>query len=379
MTDITQHLPENSPVVDAIYAYHKNRGDSGQFRQYLGMSEIGGPCERALWYKFKHCCKSEFSGRLYRLFETGDLAESRFIRELRAIGCEVHDKDESGNQFAFSDFGGHFSGHMDGCALGVPGGEKSWTILEFKTSNDKLFQKLKKEGVKKAKPTHYCQMTCYMGYSGMKRALYLVSNKDDDSLYSERIQFNKEEFDALIKRAERIITSSEPPDRCASRPDYYECSYCDAKEICWGGGKSALPVPAINCRQCCHATATVDGNACWKCEKHKRGLSPADQSRACNDHLVLPGLISFATPVDYKNDSIVYENNSDKKAWRCGGENSFSTKELMQLSPEQLINLTILKVKEVFDATVERVWKDEDSDNSNSNIGGDSGMGGNSR
>jgi hypothetical protein len=123
----------------------------------------------------------------------------------------------------------------------------------------------------------------------------------------------------------------------------------------------------------------VDGNACWKCEKHKRGLSPADQSRACNDHLVLPGLISFATPVDYKNDSIVYENNSDKKAWRCGGENSFSTKELMQLSPEQLINLTILKVKEVFDATVERVWKDEDSDNSNSNIGGDSGMGGNSR
>jgi hypothetical protein len=357
MTDISQHLPEQSKTVEAIYVEYKRRGDTEQPRSYLGASIIGHNCERYLWYTFRFCCRPEFSGRMYRLFSTGDYEELRFVNDLRSIGCEVHDADSDGNQFAVEALGGHFSGHLDGYALGVLEAPKTWHVLEFKTHNDKSFKKLVKEGVKKSKPQHYAQCVVYMGLTEMTRALYLAVNKDTDELYSERIQFDNIEFNTLMARAERIITGNSPPERISTRQDYYECSFCDARQICWGDSKSALPIPGVSCRQCCHATPTMDGKACWKCEKHKRGLSPADQSKTCDDHLVLPGLIGFARADSYGDDCITFvEDNGDVlKSWRHG-KGGFSTKELMQLSPEQLTNPTILKVKEVFDATVEKVW-----------------------
>jgi hypothetical protein len=50
----------------------------------------------------------------------------------------------------------------------------------------------------------------------------------------------------------------------------------------------------------------------------------------------------------------------------------------MQLSPEQLTNPIISKVKEVFDATVERVWKDESPIVDDSDISGIPSASGNS-
>lgn len=403
MTDISQHLPKSSPIVDAIYAYHKKKGDAEPTRGYLGASIIGHSCDRFLWFNFRGCCKPNFNGRMYRLFETGDLAESRFVAELRAIGCVVHDRDESGNQFEVSAVGGHFSGHMDGCATNTPRREKSWMGLEFKTHNDKSFNKLKKVEVKEAKPQHYAQMQVYMKLSGLRKFLYIAVNKNDESLYCEIVRYDAEAADLLMARAERIIKATAPPERISNRPDYYECSYCDAKEICWNehgrepcgigywvGYLPALPLPTINCRQCCHSTPTMDGKAAWQCERHKRGLSPADQSKACDDHLVLPGLISFAQPVNAGDVFIEFVNlepaepfvpqntEQPKVIWRHGkGEGAFSTKELMQLSPEQLTNPTINKVKEIFDGTVERVWKDEDSNDGDTNTSDKSSASGN--
>jgi hypothetical protein len=357
MADIAQHLPTDSQTIEAIYAAYKKAGDSEQPRGYLGASLIGHSCERYLWYTFRYCYRPEFSGRMYRLFETGDFEEARFVSDLRSIGCEVHERDEAGNQFAVSALGGHFSGHMDSGILGVIEAPKTWHVGEFKTHNAKSFAKLKKEGVKKAKPQHYAQMMVYMGLSGMTRALYLARNKDTDELYSERVRFDKAEFDSLMGRAERIIKATEPPARISNRPDYYECGYCDAKEICWGSARSALPIPAISCRQCCHSTPTMDGEARWTCEKHARGLSVSDQSRGCDDHLVLPGLISFAEPVDYGDycgsQCITFQNLESIEKWIHGkGNGAFGTKELMALSRSDLTNPLVESAKELLGATV---------------------------
>jgi hypothetical protein len=353
-------LPKKSPVVDAIYAYHKKRGDSEKQRRYLGMSEIGGPCERKLWYSFRHCFQSSFDGRMRRLFETGQLAEARFVSELRAIGCTVYDVDESGRQFAFSDIGGHFAGHMDGCILGIPGSEKTWAVLEFKTHGSKSYAKLVKEGVLHSKPQHYAQCQCYMNYSGMTRALYLAVNKDTDELYTERVHFDKLYYDTLIERANRVISSNALPERISTREDWYECSWCDAHAVCWGSPGPALQVPALSCRQCCHATATMDGNAAWKCEKFRKGLSDSDQSRACSSHLTLPVLLQFAEPIDYEEDGIecIERGSADEnRKWVHGGK-GFSSKDLMQLSPDQLINETV-KAAVPFDVTVTSASPDD--------------------
>ena len=234
MTDMTKYLPQESPVVTAIYAWHKKVGDAEPSRGYCGASEIGHSCERYLWYVFRGCCKEVLSGRKYRLFETGELAETRFCRELRGIGCKVFELDENGEQFAVHAHGGHFSAHMDGAILGVPGAEKTWHVGEFKTHSNKNFNKLKKGGVLKEFPKHCAQMQAYMGLTGMKRALYLAVNKDTDELYAERIHFDRMKFEALKLKALRIITSNTPPPRLSERPDWYECNWCPAQSLCHG-------------------------------------------------------------------------------------------------------------------------------------------------
>lgn len=361
MGNINELLPQDSPIVQAIYAHYKRTGDAEPKRGYLGASIIGHPCERYLWYTFRQSTKPDIDGRAYRLFRTGDLEEARLVDDLRAIGCEVHEVDPAtGQQFEVTDFGGHFSGHMDGCALGIPGAEKAWHVLEFKTHNAKSFAKLKKEGVRASKPMHFAQMQAYMHKTGMTRALYLAKNKDTDELYAERVRHDKAFAEGLMARAERIITSTTPPERIASRPDWYECSWCDAKEVCWGGDM-ALPILSISCRQCCFATPRMDGKARWICEKHGRALSESDQDRACDDHLCLPGMISFADPtgsgIENGRDFIEFTCDGSEgvgfATWRHGA-GGFSTKELLSVSKSTIVNPVVERAKGLFDAEAGR-------------------------
>lgn len=355
-TDIAKHLPENSPVVEAIYAHYKRTGDAEPRRGYLGASEIGKPCERYLWYAFRGCVKRDFDGRMYRLFETGDHAEARFVADLRAIGCEVHDQDEDGRQFAVEALGGHFSGHLDGCVLGIPEALKTWHVLEFKTHNTKSFTRLKKGGVWDAKPEHYAQMQVYMHLTGMTRALYLAVNKDTDELYSERIHYDKEVAESLMERARRIVSAQSPPERTGSSADHWECRWCDARVICWAedGSQPALPVPSLSCRQCCHATPLLDGvGGAWRCEKQARGLSADDQAKAaaCEGFLVLPGLLAFAEAADFGVDesgreAIEFHNLEGGAEWKHGtGPGCYGSHELATLSRDLLVNQVVAATK----------------------------------
>jgi hypothetical protein len=365
--DVTEFLPKESPVVTAIYAWHKERGDAEPFRGYCGASEIGHPCERYLWYKFRGCCKEELSGRKYRLFQTGHYAEPRFVTELRGIGCEIHEVNEDGSQFAIYEHGGHFSGHMDGAIRGVPGAEKTWHVWEAKTHNNKSFVKLVKEGVQKSKPQHYAQMQAYMHKTGMKRALYLAVNKDTDELHAERIHYDKAYAEGLMAKALRIITSNTPPARLSERPDWYECGWCSARDLCHGTAESSLPLASVNCRQCCHATPIMDGNAAWKCARHARGLCGSDQDKACCDHLILPGLLYGCEPADYGTHDVggignqwIEFTKEDGELFRHGRQpGEYSTDEMRALPLSSLTSGLITKTKELFNATVTEYSPDD--------------------
>ena len=354
MGDLDKYIPQESPIVTAIYANYKRVGDADPYRGYLGASIIGHPCDRYLWYTFRACTKEDFPGRLYRLFKTGDLEEIRLVKDLRDIGCTVHDLDpRTGKQIEIMDFGGHFSGHLDAAILGIPGAEKTWHVGEFKTHKEKLFRKLAKMGVKKAYPKHYAQMQIYMHKTGIKRALYLAVLKDTDEIYPERIQYDEAFALVLLAKAERIILSNSVPERITESMDWWECRFCSAHSLCWGVGDTALPVPAVNCRQCCHSTPTMDGHARWECRKHARGLSVEDQRKHCVDHLVLPGLLSFAEPTDYGKDSIgndyIEFTNADGSKWMHGGI-GYSSSELHTLPASTLGNPFLCLAKGMFGA-----------------------------
>lgn len=334
-------LPEpNHTTVGLIYQAYENDADDGN-RPHLGASLIGHACERNLWLTFRWVDSKKFSGRMLRLFETGQLAEARFTANLRRIGVQVHDTTPDGKQWRVSDLGGHFAGSMDGACVGVPEAPKAWHVVEFKTHGDKSFTELVKKKVQDAKPMHYAQMQAYMGYTGMERALYLAVNKNTDELYSERLEFDAVEFAKLKARAERVITANEPPLRISKDPSWFVCKMCDFHEHCHGE-----KAPAVNCRTCAHSTAELDGNARWTCagEGSARGAVAPDgsipllsQREGCGGHRYIPILLDrFATMKDVVEGEVVYTTEHGDFA---NGEHpaSFTSQEIRDMDQKVML------------------------------------------
>ncbi|MEG1678644.1 MAG: hypothetical protein RR326_01005 [Stenotrophomonas sp.] len=300
MPDITDFT---DPVVAAIYEQYEKRGNAENARPYLGASAIGGECKRALWYSFRWAGKEAFDGRMLRLFQTGHLAEPRFIDDLRSIGATVWDCDPAtGKQFGASHFGGHMRGHCDGVAKGIPGGGTKPHLLEFKTHSAKSFADLKKKGVQSAKPTHFVQCQWYMGKMNLSRALYLAVNKDTDELYSERFEFDQVEFEKILAKGESIIFAAEPPSKISNDPKFYLCNWCSHNAVCHGNR-----TPALSCRTCVHATPERDGDGRWSCAKHGPEIPVPAQRTGCGNHLPLPFLITYAEAIDAGDGWIMFQ------------------------------------------------------------------------
>src|SRR5438094_7242889 len=101
-------------TIKAIYGWHEKNAEDWR-RDHLGASLLGNECERALWYSWRWCSPPDHDGRLLRLFETGKLEETRFVRELRGIGATVLDLDpHTGKQWVLKapGLGGHVGGSM---------------------------------------------------------------------------------------------------------------------------------------------------------------------------------------------------------------------------------------------------------------------------
>ncbi len=203
-------------------------GRSGQ-RRYLGMSQVGQPCSRRLWYDFRSFTPKPFDGRLGLIFNDGNHYEATVIEHLRLAGYRI-DHAGSENQLEFSDFNGLFKGHCDGIIHGVT---QLPHILEIKTANKKRFEAFQQFGVRKTSPVYYCQVQCYMGYAELERALFVIYCKDRSEIYTERIPFVRDDLEGLRNRARSIITANEVPGRSFDSETAFECRYCDFRLHCW--------------------------------------------------------------------------------------------------------------------------------------------------
>lgn len=324
-----------SPIAEKIYAEWRRKGMAESPRRYLGASTIGHDCDMNLWLEFRGIVRPSFDGRQYRLFDRGKREEAVFCEELRSIGCEVKEFDDDGCQFAVSSLGGHFSGHMDAVARGLPDAPKAWHVIEFKTHSHSSYKELVKKGVKKAKPMHYAQMQSYMGLTGMERALYMAVDKDDDSLYCERVEFDKEEFRLLMERAKRVIDTA-TPEKCSRRPDDFRCKMCPCASLCWNkSGRLVDPSIFPECRNCCHATAdTEHEGAKWVCNLgHNCGQI------ACEDHIWVPALVN-AELKEGTEKTVTYVANGTEFV---NGTGHFYSKELQEISAEELPEVAAVK------------------------------------
>lgn len=283
-----------------------------EFRRHLGGSMIGAKCERALWYSFRWADSASFEGRMLRLFARGQREEEQFVRYLRRVGAEVRefsmalwyneatkeymlrdwDADNSGGtgawlevthdynhvrmaeasglkmkQWRIHDVGGHFGGSLDGIARNVPElglpKDGSDVLLEFKTHNAKSFAFLRDNCLERGKPQHFVQMQVYMLKRGISWGLYMAVNKNDDDLYTEVVPVDPEVGRKAIERAHRIIHAKQPPLRIGNNPSWFDCKYCDFRDVCHYGKPMRK-----SCRSCVFATPVADGDkGDWHCGK----------------------------------------------------------------------------------------------------------------
>ena len=292
-----------------ITAWHEAKKET--HREHLGASLIGHHCDRYLWLVFRWADTPKFSGRLRRLFDTGKREEPRIYEELRAIGVELHTEDD-GKQIECRDQTGHFGGSVDGIGKGFVEGPNTWAVLEIKTSNDKAFNDLRNQCVKKGKPQHYAQMQTYMGLMKLDRAMYICVNKNTDDLHSEWVAYDEKEFMGITVRSSMIVLSSRPKPRISEDPANWQCKMCDMHAIC-----HQEKVAEFNCRTCVNATAVEGGK--WVCEMQKKQLGPEEQSRGCDAHMFIPDLVPAAEPIDASDTHIEYKDKRSGKTFKNGG------------------------------------------------------------
>jgi hypothetical protein len=284
-------------TVEAIYSAYEDGRNEG-FREHLGASLIGKPCERALWYDFRWVTAAQHSGRIMRLFQTGHLEEERLVRDLRASGATVLEVDpETGRQFKVEALSGHFGGSLDGLAVGLRESPRTWHVLEFKTHSAKSYAQLVAKGVTASKPQHAAQMQIYMHLMGLTRAFYLAVCKDTDALHAERVEADPAEAGRLLAKASRIIDAARPPSRISEDPAWFECRMCSHRAVCHEGAMAA-----VNCRTCLHSTPVEGG---WHCARHDRMRDYGQQLNGCRDHLFIPDLVNGEV-IDATENFVVY-------------------------------------------------------------------------
>jgi len=267
-------------IVDALFRAIEERED-GAPRSHLGASAIGDHCARKLWYQFRWWFfGGGFDGRMLRLFRRGHVEEGMIGDDLANIpGVTIHLVDpNTGRQWQFTDPDmPAFAGSMDGVIKGIPEDPDNWHVLEVKTANAKSFAAVKKHGVEQHQPRHFAQMQMYMDWSGIPRALYLVVCKNDDHIYQEIVEYQPAAVAVYRETARYILESSEPPIGISSTPDWWECKFCPALEVCH---YDAPPKPTCRTCQNIEPQLTNGGNK-WTCDTHGVELNTDGQRDGC--------------------------------------------------------------------------------------------------
>lgn len=257
-----------------------HRGAESGFRDHLGASVIGRDCARQVWYIFHWFHRVQHEARMLRLFDRGHHEEHQFIRLLNDAGIAVQEKNPTtGRQWRVEEHEGHFGGSLDAKVSHVPDWPDldAWLLGEFKTFNLKNFKKLVESGVQKAKPEHYVQMQVYMHLAELPGALYLGVCKDDDTLHTEVVDYDRDCALWALDRALRLIGARTPPPRISESPSWWQCKFCDFYQVCHYGAPIAL-----NCRTCVHALPGRGKS--WVCQRYSVELTKEQQVMGCRDH-----------------------------------------------------------------------------------------------
>ena len=215
MVDLTNIITGPGHEIDVWY--EKNQTS----RTWLGLSEIGHPCLRYLWYAHRGYPRPPLDGRTLRLFELGNVLEDVIVKDLGHAGYRVHSQQK---EVVIEDGDVRLTGHIDGIIERVT---TEPHLLEIKTAGEKSFAALKKYGsYERWNPRYKGQVQIYMALLKLKRCLVVVYNKNTSELYTERIKSDMDYVSGRLVDVFSALRRNVPPDRTCPRADWFEAKFC---------------------------------------------------------------------------------------------------------------------------------------------------------
>ena len=333
-------------IEELIDKHHETKKEKP--RAHMGASILGHPCDRWLWLSFRWAVQPQFPGRILRLFRRGQMDEATIVSDLRAIGIDIRSTSEHQSRV---DLGCHVSGSLDGIIeSGVPEAPKKRHVAEFKTHSLKSFADLEKKGVEKSKPQHFVQMQLYMHGAKIDRALYVAVCKDDDRIYTEIVNYEKDVAEKYLDRGRRLTLEDRMPPPLSTDPSWYQCKFCDAHEFC----HETKTTEHVNCRTCAHSTAKEDST--WRCERHDADGIPVEfQQQGCESHVLHPDLVPWQRKDGIDQWTAVYVIEGNDVANGEGDANIYTSREILANSKMcSLGDEYVKELRETFDARIVR-------------------------
>lgn len=286
-------------------------------RHYLGMSQIGEPCWRKLFYSFRNASKRSIQASGARAIEDGFAQEDIMAERLRMLPyIELHTTDpkKEDGQIGYELLLGHFRGHLDGMIKGIKEAPETWHVWENKAVNQTKFnklQKLKSTDEKKAlqewDEIYFAQGIIYMHCSKTTRHYLTVQSPGGRDHMSCRTNYNKPIAEGLIEKAKVIIFDNwNPPAKLSEKREFFLCKWCESQGICHDGD-----FPLVHCKTCRYSEPVKDGKR--KC-LHKDTLIEDSTLNMddCNYHVYNPALLP-ATLIDHQEDGCLYKTESGFK------------------------------------------------------------------
>ncbi len=212
MNDIASRVPT---MIHDLYR------EVRQTRDYIGASEVGTECLRAIWYSVREPVPEEIPGRIGRIFERGHREESWVLDDLRQAGFEI-ERQEFRTR-------GLLSGTCDGIAT-IDG--KRY-VIEVKCLAERSWKEIQKKGLQKGHAKYWAQCHAYMHIYELDQCLFIAVNKNNDEILCELVQFESGIVARLENAIHLVSMSPDPLTRIAESPGWWQCKICPHYERCW--------------------------------------------------------------------------------------------------------------------------------------------------
>lgn len=223
----------------------KTRLEEKDQRDYIGLSSLGFPCYRKLWYRNNHSNKAEeLSPEALGTFLYGDILEALLLSLAKASGHEVECEQE---EVSIRSIKGHLDCIIDGM------------VVDIKSVSGYGASKFRNNGLRKDDPFGYIsQLSSYL-YSKKDdpkviyktQAAFLAIEKERFKLHLDIYDFSKEleTKEKEVEEIEKMVASKIIPPRLEDIPQSSTspnrklcttCSYCEFKYHCWPGVRTFI-------------------------------------------------------------------------------------------------------------------------------------------